>query len=197
MLKADNESALDVLNVLWAPCGESLNDDTCASSFADLGGFENLTSYSIVCSGDLADEIDEDYVLNVANITTNGNGTFCTAAASDLDLDSEVDLGPGSYIKRCELVDYPRVETCITRTGKHSTSFWVYFAIRTVFQWAMNSAYSLQDGTAVHLARVHGSDYSYILLMSQLSATLAPFVTAFAIRDAEEGSGGLEQIKKC
>ena len=54
---------------------------------------------------------------------------------------------------------YPDMETCTTESGSHTVTFWIYFLIRLVFNWTMNSTYALMDGTTVRMADEHNSDY--------------------------------------
>ncbi len=55
--------------------------------------------------------------------------------------------------------NYPYMKTCVRTEGSHSVTFWTYFAIRSVYQWTMNSAYALMDGTTVRHAVMYNSDY--------------------------------------
>lgn len=77
--------------------------------------------------------------------------------------------------------------SCLETKGSHTKTFWVYFALRTIFQWTMNAAFSLSDGTALALAAKHDSDYSYIMIGMQLAMFISPFVAGAVIQDADDG----------
>ncbi len=81
------------------------------------------------------------------------------------------------------------MESCFESSGSHAATFWTYYAIRAVYQWTMNSAYSLFDGTALRLANDHNSHYALILLWASVAITIAPFIAGEVIKDSDEEGG--------
>eukprot|EP00094_Tigriopus_californicus_P000307 TCALIF_00297-PA protein Name:"Protein of unknown function" AED:0.27 eAED:0.27 QI:0/0.75/0.4/0.8/1/1/5/0/457 len=142
---------------------------------------QDLSAYLDCPGGDL-DVID--FPWNSVSTLENSNGSFCQAES---DLNLEV-THPVEAFQRCLIQDYPGLETCVRQSGSHVTTFWVYFAIRTFFQWFMNCAYSLLDSTSITLAKRHDSDYSQVLIFNQLGATLGPFLCAWVIQDPASDS---------
>lgn len=183
---SESKSSYDLLSVSWPMCGMEMTTRDCEESppfadhaFADIGPF-------LSCAN------DDNFVLNEGsqfhqhiNLSDTANGTFCLAETlSDT-------VGSG-FLRRCYVNDtYPGLESCRDTQGSHAVTFGVYFALRFVFQWTLGSAFSLLDGTSLRLAEQHSSDYSYINFYNQLASLLAAVVPGFAIKDPEEGSGGL------
>ena len=183
LFKAHDDPSFQLVSVEWPLCHmDTLTDSDCEDSLLLLNDFENITSY-LSCDEPIS-LLDEDFELFSPNVTESANGTFCRAES-----DFEPDYLNGSYVTHCRLVGYPRAERCETKHGSHATTFWVNFAIRTVYMWTMNSAYTILDSTSVALAKDHNSDYSHVIVWFQLSGALGAFVAGFVIQDPEDGGG--------
>ncbi len=59
-----------------------------------------------------------------------------------------------------------------------------------VFTWAFNSIYPLLDSTGVILADQYDSDYSIMMIWSQVAACVGPFVSGYLVTEADDGSNG-------
>ena len=135
-------------------------------------------------------DLDEEFVLLDPNVTTCSNGSFCSSISEDYYLE---DNKPEDVVS-CEIIGYPNLKTCSEEIGSHAKTFWTYFMLRTVFQWTMNSMYSLSDASALKLAEQHNSDYSYLLIYTSFANFLSPFLAGQLIKDSEEGSNGMNKF---
>ena len=161
--------------------GDEVTKETCEASepFASEG-FANISQHWASCTLPEGYDFNPNFNLNSVNITQLANGTFCEAN-DDHPAAADPILAVRCYVEE----DY--VESCETTDGKHTVTFWVYFVLYCVYTLGMNSMYALLDGTALHLANQHDSDYSYVMMWNILGAACAPIVTAFTIEDPLPG----------
>ena len=54
----------------------------------------------------------------------------------------------------------------------------------------MQSVYTAFDGTAMQQCHEYNSDFTWVSFYSSMGSVLGPFLAAYTIMDAEEGSGG-------
>ena len=79
-------------------------------------------------------------------------------------------------IEMCIISDKPGLELCSTKYGSHEMTFWIYFGLRLVFQWAFIGVFSIFDGTSAQLANEHGGTYSEIFMYMLLASVIATFL---------------------
>lgn len=171
-----------LFSVQWATCDKQVTSLLCNHSLTNnLDQLPGLSDFLYCPGGDL-DVID--FPWNSVSTIENSNGSFCQAE-SELNLEPP---NPTGIFQRCLVKDYPGLRTCVKQSGSHVQTFWIYFAIRTLFQWFMNCAYSLLDSTSVTLAKRHDSDYSQVLIFNQLGSTLGPLLCAWIIQDPANDS---------
>ena len=60
-------------------------------------------------------------------VEVNGNGTFCFA-------NSTFEMEREDWTFSCFVKNHPLLEECLTTEGSRFKTFWIYFAIRSVFQ---------------------------------------------------------------
>ena len=63
--------------------------------------------------------------------------------------------------------------------------------IIVLLQICLNSGYSLQDSTALKLAKQHDGDYSLILLWQCVGACIAPYIAGIVIDQSEDPTGDI------
>ena len=63
--------------------------------------------------------------------------------------------------------------------------------IIALLQICLNSGYSLQDSTALKLAKQHDGDYSLILLWQCVGACIAPYIAGIVIDQSEDPTGDI------
>jgi hypothetical protein len=97
--------------------------------------WSNITDY-LDCSANQPTEtnwtLDETFNVDSVEITEiRGNGTFCLANSTFNHFEESSRFS-------CSIVNHPDVEKCRKTEGSQSTTFWVYLAIRSVFQVSSN-----------------------------------------------------------
>ncbi len=152
----------------------------------ELGGFSNLSSGRLYCSDDEHwDNGGVEVSLDVDGVTTfeTEDWWFCLAQSSS-------SAPAEGIIQTCEVIGYPDLEPCEESEGSRAVTFWVYFAVRTVFVWFYNSVYPLLDSSGAIIAEQTGTTYAQVYIWAQIAATVSPFLSGFFIREPEEGSHG-------
>ena len=176
----ENSTASQLVSIQWPLCDVDSTVQSCGASEAFLNNFANLKQ-NLVCENEYS--LDNNYLMLMPNTTSNDNGTFCLSNNYNWDHDY-------TSFQVCNISGHPDMPQCIKKAGSHSSTFWIYFAVRTVFQWTMNSAYSVFDATSLKQASEHNSDYSYIMFFQQLAAIFGPFLAGLVIDDGE-GDGNV------
>ncbi len=161
-----------VIDVRWSLCNSTETVDACKASAALLEDFQDI-SHFLDCGSDVEP-------FSLPNIYVEAD--YCVAEQCTDERYTSV--------RECRVVDYPGLSTCLETEGSQVVTIWTYFAVRTVFQWGIGSAFTLLDSTALKMAERHDSDYSYIYLYGMIAHSIAPFIAGYLIRDDEEGSGG-------
>ncbi len=112
--------------------------EDCQSFAEEPGAFANLTDY-LICETEVL--VGEDYDLVVDGLAQTANGTLCSA--------SDANLASSYESVRCKIISHPMMTTCHKTEGDHRTTFFYYLACRAVFQWSINSMFSLFDGAVL------------------------------------------------
>lgn len=180
-----------VVSTQWALCDvPSPTTDLCASSEAFINGFANLSSF-LDCQDDSAFSL-APFHLEMPRLMEMENGTFCLSNNTNFSIDDKSE----GIVQDCFIKDYPSLPTCLETTGSHGKTFGVYFGLRLIYQWVMNSAFSMLDAAALKQASQFNSDYSYIMFWYQLAWVFGPLVSGFVIDDEAEGQQIQGQSKK-
>ena len=178
----ETEVGFEIASIEWHLCGESeVTSLQCRESFVSLNYLVNISSF-LDCPGYArVAEQDKDVALTQikARETSLCHATRQYMPATNFTTDVQ-----------CPVTGYPGLENCEIEDGSHADTFWVYFFLRVIYLWAMNSACALLDSTSVALADEHKSDYAHVALWYQLAGALGTLVAGFVIVDPEEGSGG-------
>ena len=179
LAKDNGSNVFEMRDIYWPLCNMEVTNDNCANSepFQEEE-FANVSQH-LSCSDLHNYEYSNEFTLNYPSTIELSNGTFCYSntteemAAPDLAVICYIQ---DSYAPSCKTVD-----------GNHALTFWLYFLFYCIYTLGMNSAYSLQDSTALHLVNQHNSDYSKIFLWNFVGGAVAPIITALTINKPEEG----------
>ena len=179
LVKQNRSDVFQLQHLYWPLCNAEVTDDNCAQSqpFQDEE-FANV-SYYWSCSNSFDYSFNNYFQLSDPTSIELLNGTFCHANSTKEIASPELAVIcyiQDSYAASCQIVD-----------GNHALTFWLYFLFYCIYALGMNSAYSLQDSTALHLVNQHNSDYSYVFLWNFVGAAVAPIITALTVKEPEEG----------
>ncbi len=144
--------AAQIYSLQWPICHHPSTPETCESTPSFQNGFPGIEAY-IDCH-DSSYVIDTSYTFESATVVNFDNGTFCQTENTLLNTSTT-----SGYFEECDVVKYRELEICIHEVGSHSATFWSYFGLRFLYNWGMNSAYSLMDGTSVRMSEKFDSDY--------------------------------------
>ena len=119
---------------------------------------------------------------NLSILADPGNGTFC-------ELETVDDSGVTIQNISCEIVDNPDIGHCLNVEGSHAATFFTYLFLRVTQDISNNVMYSLNYGTAMHLAKEHNGDFSMVLAWNSLAGVLSPLIAGALIVDSNDPSG--------
>ena len=132
--------------------------------------------------------ISDEYSLDVTGTVDTVNGTFCNA-------DNSLLIGnPRNMYLTCDIIDHPDLKSCKASEGDHQVTFLSYLAVRVAYQWSINIVFGVFDGASLRLAHQHESDYSAVVVWTQILSAFGTLVPGLVVQDAEEGSGGTTYI---
>ena len=102
-----------------------------AAPVLDSDFWLNITNY-LDCSEHGPKEadwtLDPDFMFESVEVfEMKNNGTFCSA-------NSSLEAEDQNKTNSCFVRDHPQVESCLQTFGSRAKTFWIYFAIRQVFQ---------------------------------------------------------------
>lgn len=76
---------------------------------------------------------------------------------------------------------------CRLDSGNHDEVFWIYLALRMLFDVVMSSAFPLLDGIALKQAPQFGQQYSDIMVFLQIGSTFGTLVSGFLVTNNTKG----------
>ena len=94
----------------------------------------------------------------------------------------------------CLISNHPDVELCTAKYGSHALTFWIYFGLRLIYQWAIIGVFSIFDGASVQLANEHGGTYSEILKYSLLAAVISTFLPSLVMTKTASKTEGDQDL---
>ena len=180
LTKANNSDVFEVQDIYWPLCDQGVTQEACKKSEPyQTDGFSNISNYWSCKDNFLQFSFNPDFSLNTPNTTNLSNGTFCHSPAANSAQNPDIAM-------ICYIQD-SYAQSCRSVEGNHALTFWLYFAFYCAYTLGMNSGYALLDGTALHLADQHDSDYSYMMIWNLVGAIIAPVITGLSVDEPEEG----------
>ena len=201
-----NRQYSQLVSVNWALCdiydgsmmaskNSSMSSSSCTDSLStfalqDLPRYLNCTGRDNNSSNDVS--ISADFSFYDATAIRGPNGTFCSSRNEYLSSYSET--GVEGQIEKCFISNHPDLELCTAKYGSHKMTFWTYFGLRLVFQWAIIGVFSIFDGASVQLANEHGGTYSEILKYALLAAAISTFLPSLVMKKTASKTEGYELL---
>ena len=111
------------------------------------------------------------------------NTTFC-----DLYVNYVISAEEEKMI--CEIKRSPFFGPASTITsGSHTAMFLTYMLLRISQAVFVNTAFSLMDGTAMHLVAEHNGDYAMVQVWTSLAGVLGPLLSGALVEDSSNSFG--------
>ncbi len=130
-------------------------------------------------------ELRKNFTFDVISTVETPNGSLCVSSNS-----KEADRPTNASLK-CEIVGHPDFKPCHHSEGSFKTTFASYLATRVAHTWSTSIAWGVFDGAILRLANQHNSDYSNVVIFTQVVVTFGTLVPGLVIQDADKTSGGV------
>jgi hypothetical protein len=173
---SSKKNMFQLLNTTWPLSCEASEPSNVEMCYEDLGNITSEFNSEMVCDKDI-------YMTNVIEpfniskiILTSSEGVFmCTAFTNEVDYNISSNMGCIlSDVRQCDIVE-----------GNHIVTVLIYFAIRVVFEIAINSSFALLDGMALKQAKTYDCHYSRISIFMEIGLTMGCLVSGFLVLENE------------